>query len=53
MIKLQHRSTGNDERHRFDTHEKYYEHFVEMEMKVLEKDKVKILWNFSIQTDKN
>ena len=35
----------------FETHEKYYEHF--LEMRVLEIDKVKILWDFSIRTDKN
>ena len=37
----------------FKTHEKYNEHFVEMEMRVLENDEVKILWNFSIQTDED
>ena len=32
--------------------QKYYEHFVEEEMRVLE-NKVKILWDFSIQTETN
>ena len=32
--------------------EKYYEHFVETKMKVLENDEVKLLWDFSIQTEK-
>ena len=34
----------------FETHEKYYERFVEKEMRVFENDRVKILWDFSIQT---
>ena len=33
----------------FETHEKYYEHFVEKEMRLLENERVKILWDFSIQ----
>lgn len=32
--------------------EKYYEHFVETKMNVPENDKVKLLWGFSIQTEK-
>ena len=32
--------------------EKYHEHFVETKMKVLENDEVKLLWDFSIQTEK-
>ena len=35
----------------FETHEKY-EKFIEMEMRVLENDSVKILWDFSIQTER-
>ena len=35
----------------FEVHEKYYAHFVEKGMRVLENDKVKILWDFSIQTE--
>ena len=37
--------------YRFDMLEKYYDHFVEKEMRVLKNDKVKILWDFSIQTE--
>ena len=36
-------------RHGFPTEEKWYDHRIE---KVLENDKVKILWDFKIQTDK-
>ena len=35
----------------FETHEKYYELFLEEEMRLLENDKGKILWDFSIQTE--
>ena len=35
----------------FETHEKYHDHFIEKEMRVLENDRVKILWDFSIQTE--
>ena len=31
--------------------EKYYEHFVETKMKVLENDEVKLLWDFSVQAE--
>ena len=37
----------------FEIHVEYYEHFVENKMRVLENDRVKILWDFSIQTDEN
>ena len=30
----------------FKKHEKYYEHFIEKETKILENDKFKILWDF-------
>ena len=32
----------------FETHDKYHEDFVEMEMRVLASDRVKNLWDFSI-----
>ena len=35
----------------FPTTAKIYEHFVDKEMAVLENDKVKLLWEFSIQTE--
>ena len=35
----------------FEMHEKYYEHFFEKEMRVLKNDWIKILWDFSIQTE--
>ena len=35
----------------FEGNEKYYKYFVEKEMRVLENDKVKILRDFSIQTE--
>ena len=35
----------------FPTTAKSYEHFVDKEMAVLENDKVKLLWDFSIQTE--
>ena len=37
----------------FKTHEKYYEHFIEKEMRVLENVKVKFLCDYSIQRGKN
>ena len=49
MIKLQHYCTGSGAR--LETYEKYYEDFVEKVMRVLENDKVKILWDFSIQSE--
>ena len=52
MIKLQHCCLGSGARFNgFETHGKYYKHFVEKEMRVLENDKVEILWNFSIQRE--
>ena len=35
----------------FPTAAKSYEHFVDKEMSVLENEKVKLLWDFSIQTE--
>ena len=35
----------------FETHEEYYKHFVEKEMRVLENDRVKILWYLLRQTE--
>ena len=35
----------------FETHEKYYKHFVKKEMRVLENDRVKILWYLLRQTE--
>ena len=30
---------------------KYYEHFIEKEMRLLENDKVKIMWDVSVETE--
>ena len=35
----------------FEMHKKYYEHFVEREMRVLKNDRVMILWDFLLQTE--
>ena len=54
MIKLKHCCAGSGGRLMEKViHEKYYEHFLEKEMGILENDTVKILWDFSKQTDKN
>ena len=54
MIKSQHCCTGKGARpNGFETHEKYYGHFVEKEMRVLENDRVNIFKGFSIQTVEN
>ena len=36
----------------FEMHKKYYEHFVEREMRVLKNDRVMILWDFLLQRQK-
>ena len=52
IIKSQHCCTGSGVRLTdFKTHEKYYEHFVEKKMIILENDRVKTLWDFSIQAE--
>ena len=51
MIKLQHCCTNSGTRLMDSKRTRNYEHFVDEEMRVLENDKVKILWDFSIQTE--